>query len=113
MASPLQQIVSSVLLDGSPTELYVSPSGVWTQIVALTATNATFSPHTVTLNIVPLGSAAGSGNASTQTLGLLPSGSYNGQNEYGQILNPGDSLWGAADAAGVVTVFASGLLATG
>lgn len=112
MASPLQQIVKSVALTGTAALLYTSPAGVWTQIVALTATNIDASSHTITLNIVPSGGSAGTGNVTTPALGLLAGTSYNGRNECGQILGPGDALWGAADAPSVVNVFASGLLST-
>ena len=62
---------------------------------------------------MPSGGSAGTGNTSTPDKAILAGGSYNGQNEYGQVLNPGDALWGLADAGSVLNVFASGLLGVG
>ena len=110
MASPAQQIVQSQQLGAAAGLLYTSPSLVWTQITALTVSNPTPSPHVVSLWIVPNGSSAGSNTVSTPPRAILAGGTYNGSNESGMILGPGDALWGAADAINSLTIMAAGLL---
>ena len=109
-SSPSQQIVETQQLGSSPALLYDSPAGTWTQILALTATNTDTTSHTLTLYIVPAGSIATNATMTTPGRGILAGGNYHGQNETGQILNPGDALWGQADTGGVVNILASGLL---
>ena len=110
MTSPLQQIVETQQLTNSAAQLYISAPGTWTQIVALGAVNIDTAVHQLTIYLVPAGSAAGTGTASTPGFTLLPGSNYNGQNEYGMVLNPGDSIWALADTGAVVNIFASGLL---
>jgi hypothetical protein len=110
MASPVQQIIETQQLGSSAGLLYTSPSNVWTQIIALTAVNTDTATRTITLYIVPSGGSAGAPTESTPPRALLAGGGYNGQNEYGMVLNPGDAIWGVADTAAKVNVFASGLL---
>lgn len=112
MASPVQEIVSSVQLSATSALLYQAPPGVWVQIMALRASNADTSIHTVTFNVVPSGGSVGVANQTTPPLAVLPGSVYPGTNEYGLVLNPGDALWGNADTAAVVNCFASGLLST-
>src|ERR1700689_2692924 len=107
MSSPTLEIVNSVVLTGSAAVLYTSPIGTWTQIMALTAANIDTATHVATFYIVPSGGSAGTTNISTDAQAILPGANYNGRNEYGQVLNPGDALWGKADAGSVVNVFAS------
>lgn len=110
MASPLQQIVPTQQLTGAATQLYVSPLGFTTQIVALNAVNVDTATHTITLYIVPSGSVADPTTVTTNGFPLLANENYNGQNEYGMALGPNDALWGLADTGAVVTITASGLL---
>lgn len=110
MASPLQQIVPSTQLAGSAGLLYTSPPGFDTQIVALNAVNVDTSTHTITLYIVPFGEQPGAATTTTSANGLLAGQNYNGQNEYGMVLGPGDALWGQADTPSVITIAVSGLV---
>lgn len=112
MPSPAQQIVETQSLGSSAELLYVSPSQTWTQILALTAVNVDSVNHVITLYIVPAGAAANTSTISTPPRAILVGASYSGQNEIGQILNPGDALWGQADVASTVNILASGLLNT-
>ena len=110
MTSPVQQIIETQQLTNSAAALYTSAPGVWTQIVALGAVNVDSAVHQVTIYLVPAGGTAGTGTTSTPGYTLLPSANYNGQNEYGMVLNPGDSIWALADTGAAVNIFASGLL---
>jgi hypothetical protein len=110
--SPIQEIVSSVQLQATTAQLYVS-TNVWTQIMKLTATNTDSNVHLVTFYIVPSGASVSATNMSTNGQQVLGADTFNSPNEYGLVLNPGDSLWGSADAAGVINVFASGLISFG
>ena len=108
MASPFQQIVKSVTLTGSAAALYTSPLGTWTQINKLTCCNTDTASHTVTLYIVPSGGSSGATNVTTSAQAVSPGQTWNSPNEYGQVLNPGDAIWGFADTAAHVTILASG-----
>ena len=110
MTSPVQQIIATQQLTGSAVNFYASPAGVWTQIIALGAVNVDTAVHSVTIYIVPTGGSAGAGTTTTKAFTLLPNQNYNGQNEYGMVLNPGDSIWALADTTSVVNILASGLL---
>ena len=110
MTSPVQQIIAMQQLTGSAAVLYASPSGVWTQIISLGAINADTAVHSVTIYVVPNGGFAAASTATTLAFTLLPGQNYNGQNEYGMVLNPGDAIWALADTTSVVNILASGLL---
>ena len=112
MASQIKQIIETQQLGGSAALLYQSPAFTTTQITALTATNTDSVTHAITLYIVPSGGTATASTLSTAARPILAGGNYSGQNEYGQVLNPGDSIWGLADTAAKVNVMASGLQAT-
>jgi hypothetical protein len=112
MTSPVQQIIEMQQLTGAAAMYYTSPVGVWTQIISLGALNVDTAVHSVTIYIVPNGSVAGASTLSTQAFTLLPGQNYNGQNEYGMVLNPSDAIWALADAGSVVNIQASGLLNT-
>lgn len=89
--------------------LYTSPTGVWTQIVALGVINTDTAVQSVTIYIVPNGGSAGAATLSTSAFALLPGQNYNGQNEYGMVLNPNDAIWALASSPSVVNIQASGL----
>jgi len=108
--SPVQQIINSIQLANATASLYQAPIGTWVQILSLKATNVDTVVHTVTFQIVPSSGTGTAANTSTKTLAILPGNTYLGNNEYGLVLNPGDSIWGFADTAAVVNCFASGLL---
>lgn len=111
--SPIIQIINSVQLSSSAAALYTS-TGLWTQILALRCVNTDTVARTISLYIVAAGGPASAANASTLSLALLANGGgYNGANEYGLVLNPGDSIWGVADVAAKVNIMASGLVNTG
>lgn len=113
MPSPIQQIIPSVQLPSSAAALYTS-TGLWTQILALRCVNTDASVRTISLYVVPSGGSASAATASTLSFALLANGGgYNGANEYGLVLNPGDAIWGVADLAAKVNIMASGLVSTG
>lgn len=109
MTSPVKQIIENQQLTGSAAMLYTSPAGVWTQITSLGAVNVDTAVHSVTIYIVPNGGTAGAATLSTSAFALLPGQNYNGQNEYGMVLNPSDAIWALADSPAVVNIQASGL----
>lgn len=111
MASIIQ-IVNSVQLTGSAALLYTSPAGVWTQIMKLSAKNTDTSVRVITLYLVPSGGSALTATIITGPQGIFVGATFNDPNVYGQVLNPGDALWGFADVTAKVNVFASGLLST-
>jgi hypothetical protein len=111
MASPVLQIIETQELGASPAQLYISDA-VSTQIMALNCVNTDVGTHQVTIYLVPEGSAAGTSTISTQARAILAGSNYNGANEYGQVLNPGDSIWAFADTGGKVNIMASGLVTT-
>lgn len=112
MASQIAQIVETRQLAGSAALLYSSPSLISTQITALTAANTDSAPHAITLYIVPAGGSAAKATITTPARVIPAGGTYNGQNEYGQVLGPGDALWGFADTASQVNILASGIQVT-
>lgn len=109
MASPIQEIFSGQLFN-SANLLYASATGVWTQLSKITCANSDTAVHVVTFHIVPNGGSAATSNMSTITQAILPSQTWNSPNEYGLVLNPGDSIYGFADTTAVVNVFIAGLL---
>jgi hypothetical protein len=111
MTSPVQPLVRTQLANSS-TLLYTSPVGVWTQIVKLACVNTDTASHTVTFHVVPSGGSSGTTNITTDGQGVLPAQTWNSPNEYGLVLAPGDALYGLADTASVVNVFAAGILVT-
>lgn len=111
MASPIQEIVSGQL-SNSAVALFTSPAGTWTQIIKLTCTNSDSASHNVTFHVVPSGGTALAANKTTIAKAILPGDTWNSPNEYGLVLNPGDALYGLADASAMVNVFASGILAS-
>lgn len=113
-SSSIIQIINSVQLGNAAALLYTSPSvGVWTQIMKLTCTNSDTAVHAVTIYLVPSGGSHGAANVIVSAKPILAGDSYNDPNTYGLVLNPGDALWGFADTAAQVNVFASGQLFTG
>ena len=111
MASPIQAIVNAQLANSAGI-LFTSPGGIWTQIISLTCVNADSSTHQVTFHLVPSGGSPITANKSTILQALLPNQTWNSPNEYGKVLNPGDTLQGFADAASFVNVFVSAILAS-
>lgn len=111
-SSPVQPIVNQQLANAAAA-LYTAPAGTWVQILSLKATNIDSGSHNITLAIVPNGSSYGTAFITTKALVLLAGNSYPGYNEYGLVLAPGDALYGFADTASDVNIFASGLLSTG
>lgn len=109
--SPIQEIISGQLATGA-TLLYTA-SSVWVQITKLTVVNNDSSNRTVTFHLVPSGGAAANANRTTIAWPILAGDTWNSPNEYGLVLNPGDSLWGLADAGAMVSVFGSAILLTG
>lgn len=112
MASPVQQIIEPQQLLDAASQLYVS-TDVWTQIQALNCANTDTGTRVITIYIVPFGTSPATSNITTPPLSILAGGNYNGRNEYGMVMNPGDSLWAFADVGAKVNIFASGLLLTG
>jgi len=113
MTSPVQEIITSIQLANAAAALFTSPAGTWTQIIKLTFTNTDTVTRVVTVHIVPAGAGAGAANKSTILKAILPNDTWNSPNEYGIVLNPGDAIYGFADAASVVNCFGAGILATG
>jgi hypothetical protein len=109
MASPIRQIAAGQL-GSSASLLYTSATGTWTQIAKVTCTNTDTATHVVTFHIVPTGGSALFSNKSTITQGILPAQTWNSPNEYGLVLDPGDTIWGFADQAALVNYFIAGLL---
>lgn len=111
MASPIQQIISSVQLGSSASSaLYTCPGGFTVQIMKLTVSNPDASAHTYTLYLVPSGGSASAATTITPSQGILSGATFNDPNIYGQVLNQGDSIWAYADTAAKISMFASGLL---
>lgn len=110
MTSPVQQIIPTQRLTNSAAAYYTSPAGVWTQITALGCVNTDTSVRAITIYLVPTGGSAASATITTSARSVLIGDNYNGQNEYGMVLNPGDALWAFASTTNVVNIFASGLL---
>jgi hypothetical protein len=108
MASPVLQIIPSQQLTGSAAALYTSPLWTWTQINRLTCCNTDAATHAVTLYLVPSGGSDTAATTSTSAQAISPGQTWNSPNEYGQVLNPGDAIWGFADTTATVTIFASG-----
>lgn len=114
MASPVQQIITTQSLPAAEAALYTSSAlGVYTQVTALNCCNTDTGAHAVTIALVPSGQSYGNATITTKARAILPGENYNGANEYGMVLNPGDSLVAFADSANVVNIFASGLVLTG
>lgn len=111
MASPIRQLAASQLTNAAVL-LYISPTGVWTQITKLTCTNVDTAVHLVTFNVVPNGGSPVASNETTLQQAILPSQTWNSPNEYGMVLNPGDMIYGLADNGAVVNYFIAGLLLT-
>ncbi len=112
MASPVREIVAGQLANAASL-LYQSPPGFATQITKLTCANTDGSVHYITFHVVPSGSTPQISNQSTIAWPIDGSDTWNSPNEYGLVLNPGDALWGFADAATFVNVFASGVVTNG
>lgn len=112
MASPITAIIEGQFLSGAAALLYVSPTGVYSQIVKLSCVNSDSASHVVTIYLVPAGGTAGNANVVTNAQPILPKQTFNSPNEYAHVLNPGDAIWGFADVAGKVNIRASALLAS-
>ena len=112
MASPIQCVVEGQFLTGSAAQLYLSPTSTFTQVVKLSCSNSDTVSRAVTLYIVPSGGTVGSANVTTSARALLPGETFNSPNEYAHVLNPGDTIWGFADAPGKVSVRVSAILAS-
>lgn len=112
MTSPVQQIVTTQQLTAVAAALYTSPTAEWTQIVALGVLNTDTLSHQVTIYIVPSGGMVATATLTTSGYNIVAKGNYNGQNEFGMVLNPGDTLWAFADTGSVLNIFAAGLISS-
>ena len=112
MASPIVAIVEGQFLSGSPSALYASPAGIYTQIVKLTCVNSDTATHQITVYLVPATGSASNANVTTLVQAVQPNQVFNSPNEYAHVLNPGDQIVGYADTAGKVNIRVSGLLAS-
>jgi hypothetical protein len=111
MASASQAIVN-VQMSAAIVRLYTSATGTWTQIGKVLACNVSSSPQTLTLYIVPQSQSAAINYITTDAQALLSGQSWNSPNEYGLVLNPGDSLAGVASNGAVINLFVTGLMLT-
>lgn len=107
MASSVQALVHTVLGTGSAT-MYTAPTGTYVQITKLLLVNVAGSSVTATVALV----SSAVSYTTTQAQGLLAGQSWNSPNEYGLVLNPGDSITALASAATSVNFLMAGLLLT-
>lgn len=92
-------------LSAAGEQLYFAQPATWVLITKVTFFNSDANvSHNVSLQIF----SQGVGYTVTRARPVLGGDTWNSPNEYGLVLNPGDSLWGFADVGAVVNLFVTG-----
>jgi hypothetical protein len=114
MASTLIDLASNFQLPTVAAQVSnaLATTGNTLQVLAFTLTNTSGATRTVNLYRVAGGGAANAANQVVSGRTIATGNSYNVVELIGQVLEPGDSIWGDADAATSVSVAASGVVYT-
>jgi hypothetical protein len=108
MASSVKEIITAQYAPSAQTALYLSPTGTWTRIDKLSVTNSSGGAQTISINLIPNGGTATAANLTTNLRAVQPGETWNSPNEYGHVLNPGDSISVIASGASALVIAAAG-----
>jgi hypothetical protein len=103
-------ITSRLQLNAVQTSLYTVPANTTLQIQSAVLTNTTSTPRTVTFNIVAPAGAVGASTLFVNKIIVPADGQVSVPWLVLRNLLSGESIFGAADLAGVVNVWISGVL---
>ena len=104
-----QKVVArNALLSDTPTVLASGTTNARTRISSATFCNTDTVARTISVWLVPAGDSAGPANQIHQAYGLAAGETYTSPH-LNHIINDGDQIIAQADAAGVVSVYVSGI----